>query len=41
MKNYEDEVKKPITGLVFGNLITTMLIQVQCIYNSLYDVFSV
>ena len=29
MKDYEDEMKKPVTGLVFGNLMTTMLIQVS------------
>jgi hypothetical protein len=28
MHSYEDELKAPITGLVFGNLMTTMLIQV-------------
>lgn len=29
MTQYEQDMKKPITGLVFGNLMTTMLIQMQ------------
>lgn len=29
MKNYESELKTPVTGFLFGNLMTTMLIQMQ------------
>jgi hypothetical protein len=29
MRQYEDEMRRPITALVFGNLVTTMLIQVR------------
>lgn len=29
MRNYESELKTPVTGFLFGNLMTTMLIQMQ------------
>ncbi len=31
MRSYEEEMKHPISGLLFGNLMTGMLIQVHCV----------
>jgi uncharacterized membrane-anchored protein YjiN (DUF445 family) len=36
MREYEKDLKSPIRGIVTGNLLTAILIQVCCLYNRFY-----